>query len=80
MKDWSMSYRQTEETTKKKGVANDCVTRGRERLYLFHFSFKKHWDKCSCFLWFTEKTRSGRMRPYNVQLTVVNNNNKTLNL
>ena len=35
MKDWSMSKRQIEETTKKKGVANDGDT--GERVYFFSF-------------------------------------------
>ena len=38
MKDWSMSYIQIEETTKKKGATNDCVTGEREFLFFsFHY-------------------------------------------
>ena len=59
-----------EETTKKTGV---CVTGEEEGIFCF-ISSNKHWDKCSCFLCLTEKTGSGRLGPYNVQLTVVNNN------
>ena len=39
MTDWSMSKRLIEETTKKKGVVNDCVTGERECiLYCIHFT------------------------------------------
>ena len=44
--------------------------------FLLDYTYNKHWDKCSWFLCLPEKTGSGRTGPYNVQLTVVNNNNK----
>ena len=48
---------------KKKGVANDCVSGERERIFLLNFTYNKHWDKL-LISW------SGRPGPYNVQLTV----------
>ena len=55
MKDWSMSYRQIEETMKKNGAANDCVTGERECIFLLNITSNKHWDKCSWILCLTEK-------------------------
>ena len=38
MKDWTMSYRQKEQMTKRKGVTNNCFTEERERLFLLNFT------------------------------------------
>ena len=52
----------------------DCVTGQKRAYFLLHFTSNKYWDGCSLFLCLTGKTGSGRPGPYNVQLTVVDNN------